>query len=190
MAVSLIKGQRAQLPQGLAKIKVTLGWKEPENSQTYDLDASCFLLGENDKARSSRDLVYYNQKDSWGDVVVYGGDVKAGGDCETFDIDLSRLPADVAKLVFTVTIFGAREKKQKFGDLESAFINIVDLTSGGAIAQFYLTADAAEEIAVIFGELYRKNGEWRFRALGEGFNSGDPNCRHELQALARHFGVI
>ncbi|MBQ2790256.1 MAG: TerD family protein [Thermoguttaceae bacterium] len=192
MAVSLTKGQHAPLAQGLNQILVTLGWQERKDSnEKFDLDASCFLLGENGKVRSSRDFVYYKQKDSWGDAIVYGGDVKRGGaDCETFKIDLSQIPADVAKLVFVVTIYKGRQKYQNFGMLESAFINIVDVAVDDAIAQFYLTADASKEIAVIFGELYRKNGAWRFRALGEGFNSNDPNCRHELQALARHYGAL
>ncbi|MBQ7814755.1 MAG: TerD family protein [Thermoguttaceae bacterium] len=193
MAISLVQGQNAPLTGGLSRILVGLGWDpRSDGGPKFDLDASCFLLGENGFVRSQRDLVFYGQTQSACGSVVYGGDNRDGvgdGDDETFDVDLTRLPADVAKLLFVVTIYKAGERKQNFGMVDSAFIRVVDQTTGEELVRFDLTEDACREKALIFGELYQRDGAWKFRALGEGYESGDPDCRHELQALARRYGV-
>ncbi|MBQ6826443.1 MAG: TerD family protein [Thermoguttaceae bacterium] len=193
MAISLIKGQNTSLSNGLSQILVGLGWDPRQDAgDEFDLDASCFLLGENGKVRSQRDLVFYKQSSSVCGSVVHGGDNRDGvgdGDDEEFNVDLSTVPADVAKLVFVVTIYKANERKQKFGMVDSAFIRVVNQTNNEEIVRFNLQDDARDEKAVIFGELYRKEGAWKFRALGQAFDSGDPNCRHELQALAKNYGM-
>ncbi|MBQ2790859.1 MAG: TerD family protein, partial [Thermoguttaceae bacterium] len=113
MTISLTKGQNAALGGGLARISVGLGWDPRQDAgDEFDLDASCFLLGENGTVRSQRDLVFYKQSSSVCGSVVHGGDNRDGvgdGDDETFDINLSTIPADVAKLVFVVTIYKANE---------------------------------------------------------------------------------
>ena len=185
MTISLTKGQNAALGGGLARISVGLGWDPRQDAgDEFDLDASCFLLGENGKVRSQRDLVFYKQSSSVCGSVVHGGDNRDGvgdGDDEEFNVDLSTVPADVAKLVFVVTIYKAGERKQNFGMVESAFIRVVDKLSGEETVRFNLTDDARSEKSVIFGELYRKEGAWKFRALGQGFDG-------ELPDLAKHFG--
>ena len=186
MAVSLTKGQNAPLAAGLTNILVGLGWDPRSDAgDAFDLDASCFLLGANGKVRSSRDLVFYKQQQPWGDAIVYGGDNKTGvgdGDDETVVIDLAQIADDVEKLVFTVTIYKATERRQNFGMVDSAFIRVVDKALDNELARFDLTHDARSEKALVFGELYRRDGAWRFRALGDGFDG-------ELQDLARHFGI-
>ena len=185
MAISLIKGQNTPLAGGLSRILVGLGWDpRQDEGDEFDLDASCFLLGENGKVRSQRDLIFYKQERSACGSVVYGGDNRDGvgeGDDETFNVDLSTIPADVAKLVFVVTIYKASERKQNFGMVKSAFIRVVDQIKGEETVRFNLTDDARNEKAVIFGELYRKEGAWKFRALGQGFDG-------ELPELAKSFG--
>ena len=185
MTISLSKGQNAALAGGLSRILVGLGWDPRQDAGAdFDLDASCFLLGENGKVRSQRDLVFYKQKSSVCGSVVYGGDNRDGvgdGDDETFNVNLSTIPADVAKLVFVVTIYKASERKQNFGMVKSAFIRVVDQIKGEETVRFNLTDDARNEKAVIFGELYRKEGAWKFRALGQGFDG-------ELPELAKSFG--
>lgn len=185
MSISLVQGQNAPLNEGFSRLLVGLGWDPRVGAgEKFDLDASCFLLGENGRVRSQRDLIFYKQTTSACGALVYSGDNRDGvgeGDDETFDVDLTRLPADVAKLVFVATIYKAGERKQNFGMVNSAFIRVVDQTTNEEIVRFDLTEDACCEKSLIFGELYQRNGAWKFRALGEGFPG-------ELPDLAQHFG--
>jgi len=185
MTISLIQGQNAPLTEGLSRLLIGLGWNPRVGAGAeFDLDASCFLLGENGRIRSRRDLIFYKQTASACGAIVYGGDNRDGvgdGDDEKFDVDLTRLDADVAKVVFVATIYKAGERKQNFGMVDSAFIRVVDQTTDEELVRFDLTEDACCEKSLIFGELYRRGGVWKFRALGEGFPG-------ELPELAQHYG--
>jgi len=179
MALSLQKGGNLSLTKeapGLSKILVGLGWDpRATDGAEFDLDASAFLLGANGKVRSDADFIFYNQLKSSDGSIEHTGDNRTGegeGDDELLKVDLDRVPADVEKIVFTVTIHDADARKQNFGQVANAFIRIVNEQS----------EDASTETAMIFAELYRNSGEWKFRAIGQGFAGG-------LKALANSYGL-
>lgn len=189
MAVTLSKGGNVSLSKeapGLAKALVGLGWDPRATSgDDFDLDASAFLLGEDGKVRSSADFIFYNQLRSPDGSVEHTGDNRTGageGDDEQIRINLPRIPADVAKVVFTVTIHDAEARRQNFGQVGSAFIRIVDEATSREIVRYDLSEDASTETAMIFGEIYRHGSEWKFRAVGQGFNGG-------LYAMCMQFGI-
>lgn len=189
MAISLTKGGNVSLSKevpGLNKVKVGLGWDvRVTDGADYDLDASAFLLSASGKVRSSADFIFYNQLRSADGSVVHTGDNRTGageGDDEEILVTLNSIPADIQKVVFVVTIHEAEKHKQNFGQISSAFIRIVNIDNNAEIARFDLAEDASTNTAVIFGELYRHGGEWKFRAVGEGSSGG-------LGALARNYGV-
>ena len=180
MTVNLIKGQNVPLDSGLKLVRVGLGWSpRREPGEEFDLDASVFLLGESGKVRSDADLIFYNQPKSQCLSVVYNGDNRRG---ETINVDLSRVPADVARIVFTATIYKSIERRQNFGMVDDAYIRLVDADTNTEQIRFELTEDACVNDSLVFAELYRRNGAWKFRALAQGFNGG-------LGALAKSFGV-
>ena len=188
MAISLNKGGNISLSKsepGLVKISVGLGWEARATSGAdFDLDASCFLLNASSKMRSDNDFIFYNQLSTPDGSVVHQGDNltgAGGGDDEVVDVDLSRVAPDVAKLVFTVTIHEAEARRQNFGQVGQAFIRIVNAVTGSEIVRYDLSEDASTETAMIFGEVYRHNEDWKFRAVGQGFAGG-------LGALLRNFG--
>lgn len=190
MPVSLQKGQKVDLTKGnpgLKKIMVGLGWdvNQYDNGADFDLDASAFLLGENGKVASDSDFVFYGNLAHNSESVIHQGDNLTGegeGDDEQILIDLSKVPAGVSKIAFTVTIYEAEERRQNFGQVSNAFIRIVDDVTGSEIIRYDLGEDFSIETAVVVGELYRHNGEWKFNAIGSGFNGG-------LAALCRKYGV-
>ncbi|MBQ9436945.1 MAG: TerD family protein [Lachnospiraceae bacterium] len=190
MAVSLAKGQKVDLTKGnpgLKKIMVGLGWdvNKYDGGFDFDLDASAFLLGANGKVLSDADFVFYgNQKHASGSVQSMGDNTTGGGDGddEQIKVDLSAVPANIEKIDFTVTIYEADERKQNFGQVSNAFIRIVDESNGSEILRFDLGEEFSIETAVVVGELYRNNGEWKFNAIGSGFSGG-------LKALCQNFGV-
>ncbi|MDR0520946.1 MAG: TerD family protein [Planctomycetaceae bacterium] len=189
MAISLVKGANTSLTKdnpGLNKIQVGLGWDVRATSgAAFDLDASAFLLNAAGKVRSDRDFIFYNQLKSADGSVEHTGDNRTGegeGDDEMLYVTLASVPADVQKIAFTVTIHEAAANKQNFGQVSSAFIRIVNRDSGEEIARFDLSEDASTDTAMIFGELYRHGGEWKFKAVGQGFTGG-------LEALAKNYGV-
>ncbi|MBR0225710.1 MAG: TerD family protein [Thermoguttaceae bacterium] len=186
MTVNLVKGQNTPLNSGLTKVRVGLGWDpRVEPGIEFDLDASAFLLGADSKVRGESDFIFYNHPQSACGSVVSSGDNRTGegdGDDETILVDLSRVPADVERIVFTATIYEAIERNQNFGMVDSAFIRLVDDSNGEEQIRFELTEDACINSALVFGELYRRNGAWKFRALGQGFDL-------DLAGLARKFGV-
>ncbi len=188
MAISLNKGGNLSLSKsepGLSKISVGLGWQARATAGAdFDLDASCFLLDANGKMRSDADFIFYNQLKTPDGSVEHQGDVLSGsgsGDDEQVVVDLNRVASDVAKLVFTVTIHDAEARRQNFGQVGGAFIRVVNAASGSEIVRYDLSEDASTETAMVFGELYRHNGEWKFRAVGQGFAGG-------LGALLKNFG--
>jgi len=171
---------------GLNRISVGLGWDVRATSGAdFDLDASAFLLNESGKVRSDRDFIFYNQLKSADGSVEHTGDNRTGegeGDDELLHVTLQSIPADVQKIAFTVTIHDAGVNKQNFGQVSSAYIRIINRENDEEIARFDLSEDASTDTAIIFGELYRHSGEWKFRAVGQGFAGG-------LEALAKNYGV-
>ncbi len=184
MAISLVKGQNIKL--GLTDVTVGLGWDPRVNSgEEFDLDACAFLLNEEKKVRGDRDFIFYNQLASPCGSVVHQGDNRDGegeGDDEQIKVNLATLPSDVKYIVFTVTIHKANERRQNFGQVDNAFIRIVDNKTGDEIARFDLTEDACIDQSMVFGELYVRNGEWKFKAIGQG-------AVGDLGSVARGFGV-
>lgn len=189
MAVSLSKGGNVSLSKevpGLSAITVGLGWDaRVTDGADFDLDASVFLLGETGKVRADADFIFYNNKTSSDGSVVHQGDNRTGageGDDEQVVIDLSKVPADVQKISFAVTIHDAETRKQNFGQVSNAFIRVVNKADDKEIVRYDLSEDYSIETAMIFGELYRNNAEWKFKAIGQGFAGG-------LAPLAQSFGV-
>ena len=189
MAISLQKGGNVSLSKeapGLTKMLIGLGWDaRATDGADFDLDGSAFLLNASGKVRSDADFIFYNQPKSDNGAVVHHGDNRTGagsGDDEVIEVNLSAVPADVEKIAITVTIHDADARKQNFGQVSSAFIRCVNPDGNVEIARFDLSEDASVETAMIFGEIYRHNGEWKFKAIGQGFKGG-------LGALAQHFGV-
>lgn len=189
MALSLSKGGNLSLTKtdpSLTRIIVGLGWDPRATDGTeFDLDASAFLLKGDGKVRSEADFIFYNQLKSADGSIEHTGDNRTGagdGDDEVIKVDLSRVPADVEKVVFTVTIHDAEARKQSFGQVGGAFIRIVNEVSNNEVVRYDLAEDASTETAMIFAELYRNNGEWKFRAVGQGYAGG-------LKAVATSFGL-
>lgn len=189
MAVSLAKGGNVSLTKeapGLTNIIVGLGWDTRATDGTdFDLDASVFLLKEDGKVRSSNDFVFYNNLKSPDGSVEHTGDNTTGigdGDDEQVKVNLTTLPAEIAKVTFGVTIHEADDRRQNFGMVSSAFIRVVNAADDAELARYDLSEDASTETAMLFGELYRYGTEWKFRALGQGFAGG-------LGPMAQSFGV-
>ncbi len=190
MAVSLSKGQKVDLTKGnpgLSKIIVGLGWdtNKYDGGADFDLDAAAFLLAANGKVASDSDFVFYgNLKHSSGGVEHMGDNLtgEGDGDDEQIKVNLASVPASVEKIGFTVTIHEAESRKQNFGQVSNAYIRIVDETSNAELIRYDLGEDFSVETAVVVGELYRNNGEWKFNAIGSGFQGG-------LKALCQNYGV-
>ncbi len=189
MALSLQKGGNLSLSKtdpSLTKILVGLGWDPRATDGTeFDLDASAFLLGAGGKVRGDADFIFYNQLRSPEGAVEHTGDNRTGegeGDDEVIKVDLSLVPSEVEKIAFTVTIHDAETQRQNFGQVSNSFIRIVNELSGSEIVRYDLAEDASTETAMIFAELYRHSGEWKFRAVGQGYAGG-------LKALANGFGM-
>ncbi len=189
MGVSLQKGGNVSLDKaapGMTKIIVGLGWDErATDGADFDLDASAFMLTESGKVRNDSDFIYYNNLKSSCGSVEHTGDNRSGagdGDDEALNIDLSAVPADVQKVVFAVTIHDAESRNQNFGQVSNAFIRIVNQDNNEEVARYDLSEDASVETAMMFGELYRNSGEWKFRALGQGYEGG-------LGPLCQGFGI-
>ncbi|HCM6693516.1 TPA: tellurium resistance cAMP binding protein TerE [Klebsiella pneumoniae] len=189
MAVSLVKGGNVSLTKEAPSMNVALvglGWDaRVTDGQAFDLDASVFLVGENGKVLSDSHFVFYNNTTSPDGAVQHQGDNRTGegdGDDEQVKIDLTKVAADVKKLVFAVTIHEADSRKQNFGMVSNSFMRVVNNDNGAEIARFDLSEDASTETAMIFGELYRHGAEWKFKAVGQGFAGG-------LATLATQHGI-
>ncbi|MEN3265341.1 TerD family protein, partial [Pseudonocardia sp.] len=170
----------------LTAVTVGLGWQVRQTSgAAYDLDASAIVLDDRGRVLSDSYFVFFNNLTSpdgsvqhLGDNLVGGG----GGDDEQIMVDLHALNPQAAKVVFAVSIYDAEVRRQTFGQVRDAFIRVADASTGIEIARYDLTEDASTETAMLFGELYRYGGEWKFRAVGQGYASG-------LAGIARDFGV-
>nr|WP_172688669.1 TerD family protein [Pseudomonas putida] len=188
-AVSLSKGGNVSLSKeapGLSEVVVGLGWDPRVTDGTeFDLDASIFITGENGKVLNDSSFIFYNNKKSTDGSVEHLGDNRSGqgeGDDEQVNVKLTGLGADVKKLVFAVTIHDAEARKQSFGQVGNAYIRVLNKADGKEIARYDLSEDASTETAMIFGELYRHNDEFKFKAIGQGFAGG-------LKPLAEAHGV-
>jgi tellurium resistance protein TerD len=189
MALSLEKGGNLSLDKvapGLKKIVLGLGWDaRATDGAEFDLDASAFMLNADGKVRSGADFIFYNQMRSAEGSVEHTGDNRTGagdGDDESIKVDLSMVPQDIQKIAFTVTIHDAEQRRQNFGQVSNAFIRVVNAETNAEVVRFDLAEDASTEAAMVFGELYRNGGEWKFRAVGQGYNGG-------LKAMCAQFGL-
>jgi tellurium resistance protein TerD len=190
MAVNLRKGGRVSLSKevpGLKKIKIGLGWdaNPTDTGSQFDLDASLFMLGSDGKVISDEHFIFYNNNTSPCGAVVHKGDNRTGmgeGDDETIEIDLDRVDSVVQSIIFTVTIDEAMSRNQNFGQVNNALIRIINQNTNQEITRYELDEDYSIETAINFGELYRKNGNWNFKAVGAGYNAG-------LEGFCRQYGV-
>lgn len=184
MSVNLQKGQKVDLTKGNTGLKtlvVGLGWDEAPKKfslfskhEDIDCDASAILInGATGKLNGPVDVVYYGQLMHRSGAIRHCGDNLTGagdGDDEQIIVELDKVPADYSKIVFTVTIYQARERKQQFGMIRNAFIRIVDADTGKELCRYNLSENYEGKTAMIFGEVYRYNGEWKFGAIGEPTN--------------------
>lgn len=189
MGVSLTKGGNVSLTKtdpGMKHVLIGLGWDARSTDGTdFDLDASAFLLTSTGKVRGDLDFIFYNNLQSSDGSVIHTGDNRTGageGDDEALKVDLSKIPADIQKIVFTVTIHDADARRQNFGQVSNAFIRVVNEDTNIEVARFDLSEDASTETAMVFGELYRNGSEWKFRAVGQGYSGG-------LRAMCAQYGI-
>ena len=177
MAIDLTKGARINIDAGLSKIGVGLGWDPNESSGfDFDLDASAFMLGSNKKIPKDEFFVFYNNPKSFDGAIESSGDDTTGGssdgDDETLTVDLNKVDPKIQEIVFTVTIHDYEARKQNFGQVRNSFIRIYNALTNEEIAKYELEEDFSIETAVEFGRLYRKDGIWKFDAMGIGYSGG------------------
>ena len=190
MPISLKKGQKVSLTKGnpgLKNVVVGLGWDTNayDTGSDFDLDAAAFCLTDSGKVSSQNDFVFFGNLSHPSGAITHLGDNLTGagdGDDEQIKIDLSKVPAEITKIAFTVTIYEAEARRQNFGQVSNAYIRIVDEVTNTEIIRFDLGEDFSIETAVVVGELYKHNGEWKFNAIGSGFGGG-------LAALCNHYGI-
>ncbi|HUJ06638.1 MAG TPA: TerD family protein [Streptosporangiaceae bacterium] len=189
MSVSLSKGGNVSLTKaapGLTAVIVGLGWDaRTTTGADFDLDASALMLDMGGKVLSDGHFVFFNNLKSPDGSVEHMGDNLTGGgdgDDEQIKVSLDAVPSECGKIVFPVSIYEAESRQETFGQVRNAFIRIVNQADGNEIARYDLTEDASSETAMVFGELYRSFGEWKFRAVGQGYASG-------LRGIAQDFGV-
>lgn len=190
MPINLTKGQKVDLTKGnpgLKKLMVGLGWDVNafDSGADFDLDASAFMLGDNGKCPTEKEFIFYGNLVHGSESVKHMGDNLTGegeGDDEQIFVDLTKIPANISRIAFTVTIYESEERRQNFGQVSNSFIRIVDEDSGRELIHYDLGEDFSIETAVVVGEIYKHNGEWKFNAIGSGFQGG-------LAALCGHYGI-
>lgn len=190
MAINLTKGQKISLTKecpSLREITVGLGWDINGYSGgfDFDLDASCFICGDNGKVRSDEDFIFYSNLVSADGSVKHTGDNRTGsgdGDDEEIIVDLSKVADNVSKIAFTVTIYDAIKRNQNFGQVSNAYVRLIDNLTGKELLRFNLGEDFSIETAIVVCELYKYNGEWKFNAIGSGYSGG-------LAALCSQYGI-
>lgn len=189
MAISLQKGGNVNLSKEaphMTKMVVGLGWDaRATDGAPFDLDASAFLLNSAGKVRNDADFIFYNQTKSADGSVEHTGDNQTGsgdGDDEQIIVDLSKVPTDIEKIAVCVTIHEAESRRQNFGMVSAAYIRCMNADGNIEVAKYDLSEDASVETAMIFGEIYRNGADWKFKAIGQGFQGG-------LGPLARNYGV-
>lgn len=190
MPVSLQKGQKVSLTKGnpgLNNVVVGIGWDVNafDTGGDFDLDSAAFLLGDSGKVTAQTDFVFFGNLNHPSGAVQHLGDNKTGvgdGDDEQIKLDLSKIPANVTKIAFTVTIYEAEARRQNFGQVSNAFVRIYNEANGEELLRYDLGEDFSIETAVVFGELYKNGDEWKFNAIGSGYQGG-------LAALCGNYGV-
>lgn len=190
MPISLTKGQKVDLTKGnpsLKHIMVGLGWDVNAFSTgaDFDLDAAAFMVGANGKCPTEKEFIFYGNLEHTSKAIQHMGDNLTGegeGDDEQIQVDLSKIPDNIEKIAFTVTIYDADKRRQNFGQVSNSFIRLVDEDTNQELIHYDLGEDFSIETAVVVGELYRHNGEWKFNAIGSGFQGG-------LAALCGHYGI-
>ena len=189
MSISLSKGGNISLSKtdpSLKNVIVGLGWDaRPTDGADFDLDASAFMVKDDGTVRTDSEFIFYNQTKSSCGSIEHTGDNRTGagdGDDEAVIVLLDKIPADVQRVIFCVTIHDADVRKQNFGQVNHAYVRIVNKDSNTEVARYDLSEDASIETAMIFGEIYRHSGEWKFKAVGQGYAGG-------LAALARQYGI-
>ena len=190
MPINLSKGQKVSLTKGnpgLKNIMVGLGWDVNafDSGADFDLDTAAFMVDDGGRCPSEKEFIFYgNLEHSSGSVKHMGDNLTGGGDGddEQIMIDLSLIPQNISKIAFTVTIYDADNRRQNFGQVSNSFIRVVDQATGEEIIRYDLGEDFSIETAIVVGELYRNNGEWKFNAIGSGFQGG-------LAALCGHYGI-
>jgi len=190
MPISLKKGQKVSITKdnpGLSKVVVGLGWDVNafDTGGDFDLDTAAFLLTDTGKVSGQEDFVFFGNLTHASGCAQHMGDNRTGageGDDEQIRVDLSSVPAQITKIAFTVTIYEAEQRRQNFGQVNNAFIRIYNEQTGEELLRYDLGEDFSIETAVVFGELYKNNGEWKFNAIGSGYQGG-------LAALCANYGV-
>lgn len=190
MSISLAKGQKVDLTKGnpgLKSIMVGLGWDVNafDSGADFDLDAAAFMLGADGKCPTEKEFVFYGNLKHASESVCHQGDNLTGageGDDEQILVDLTKVPANIEKIAFTVTIYDAENRRQNFGQVSNSFIRLVDDSNGQELIRYDLGEDFSIETAIVVGELYKNNGQWKFNAIGSGFQGG-------LKALCGHYGI-
>ena len=190
MPINLSKGQKVDLTKGnpgLKNVMVGLGWDVNafDSGADFDLDAAAFMVDSNGKCPTEKEFVFYGNLTHPFGAIQHMGDNLTGagdGDDEQIKIDLSKIPANITKIAFTVTIYEAEERRQNFGQVSNAFVRIVNEATGQEILRYDLGEDFSIETAVVFGELYKNGNEWKFNAIGSGYQGG-------LAALFNSYGI-
>ena len=190
MPINLTKGQKVDLTKknpGLKKIMVGLGWdvNQYDTGYDFDLDAAAFMLDASGKCPTEKEFVFYGNLTHVSESVKHMGDNLTGageGDDEQIEVDIPNIPANIERIAFTVTIYDADVRHQNFGQVSNAFIRIVDESTGAELIRYDLAEDFSIETAIVVGELYKHNGEWKFNAIGSGFQGG-------LAALCGNYGI-
>lgn len=190
MSINLSKGQKIDLTKsnpGLKKVVVGLGWdtNKYDGGADFDLDASVFMVGSNGKVNNDEDFIFYNNLEHASKSVIHTGDNRTGegdGDDESIIIDFAKVPSTIEKIAITVTIHDAVNRSQNFGQVSNAFVRVVNEESNVEVLRYDLTEDFSIETALVFCELYRHGGEWKFSAIGSGFQGG-------LAALCQNYGL-
>ncbi|KIR02808.1 Tellurium resistance protein TerD [Lachnospiraceae bacterium TWA4] len=189
MPINLSKGQKVDLTKGnpsLKNVMVGLGWDvNAFDGADFDLDASVFMAGDNGKCPTEKEFIFYGNLEHASGAVKHMGDNRTGageGDDEQILIDLTKIPANISKIAFTVTIYDSEARKQNFGQVSNAYIRIVDEDTQTELIHYDLGEDFSIETAIVAGELYKHNGNWKFNAIGSGFQGG-------LAALCGHYGI-
>ena len=192
MAISLRKGGNVSLKKAasasgssapLTNIDIHLSWEERiTDGAAFDADASVFMLNAKGKVNTSDDFIFYNQLAHYSGSVIHQGDDRKGADGETIKVELGIVPQNIEKILFVVTIHDAEINNQNFGMISNAFIRVINSGDEKEIIRYDLTEDAGTETSMIFAELYRYNGEWKLRAVGQGYSGG-------LSALCAQYGV-
>ena len=190
MPINLSKGQKVSLTKGNPGLKnsmVGLGWDVNafDTGADFDLDAAAFMLGSNGRCLTDKEFIFYGNLEHTTGAVKHMGDNLTGegeGDDEQIEVKLTDVPANVERIAFTVTIYDAEARRQNFGQVSNAYIRIVDKDTNQELIRYDLGEDFSIETAIVVGELYKHNGEWKFNAIGSGFQGG-------LAALCGHYGI-